>query len=169
MNLSLLGWAVALGASIHNLEEALLFPAYATRFGRWYASISAQAFGVAASILSVLGLLAAVLASLGGAHSAGAYLITAYALAMALNAIIPHLAACVVFRAYIPGAASGLLLTLPLGAWFVYRALTEDYVAPASFAFVGPAVVLGMLTSIPLLLGVGKWLTRHAASGRNQA
>jgi hypothetical protein len=162
MDLSLLGWVFALGATAHNAEEAILFPAWSVRFGRWYASVSAEAFRFAAVILSVLGLLAALLASLGGARSVGAYLISGYALAMALNALVPHVAATVAFRAYAPGAATALLFNLPLGGWLVYRSLVDGYVDPKIFALVGPAVVVCMLAAIPLLLGIGKKLAMRS-------
>ena len=162
MDLSLLGWIFALGAVAHNAEEALLFPAWSVRFGRWYASVSAEAFRVAAVIMSVLALLAALFASLGGAQSVGAYLISGYALAMALNALVPHIAATVALRVYAPGAVTALLFNLPLGGWLVYRALVEGYVDPKVFVWVGPAIVVCMLASIPLLLGIGKKLTMHS-------
>jgi hypothetical protein len=155
MDLSLLGWLFALGAVAHNAEEAMLFPAWSVRFGRWYASVSSERFRFAAIILSALGLLAALFASLGGAQSAGAYFISGYALAMALNAFVPHIAATVALRVYVPGAATALLFNLPLGSWLVYRSLIEGYVDPKVFAIVGPAIVLCMLASLPLLLGMG--------------
>jgi hypothetical protein len=174
MDLSLLGWIFALGVIAHNAEEAMLFPAWSGRFGRWYASVSAEAFRFAAVILSVLGLLAALFASLGGAQSVGAYLISGYALAMALNALVPHVVATVALRVYAPGTVTALLFNLPLGGWLVYRSLAEGYVDPRIFALVGPAIVVCMLASIPLLLGIGKMLTMrstrrartHARDGR---
>lgn len=74
-------------------------------------------------------------ASLGGAQSAGAYFISGYALAMAPNAVVPHVVATVALRVYASGTATALLFNLPLGGWLVYRSLVEGYVDPRAFAF----------------------------------
>lgn len=170
MSLSLLGWLFAAGVLVHNVEEALLLPAWSTRAGRWQVPVASGVFCFAVSVLAVLVFAAAGLASVGGAGSFGAYFITGYALAMALNTVFPHLAATLVLRRYAPGTATALLLNLPLGGWLVYRSLTEGYVNPTVFAVSGPLTVLGLLASIPLLFAIGRKLTKLVEvcdSGRN--
>ncbi|MGC1175803.1 HXXEE domain-containing protein [Polaromonas sp.] len=159
MSLSLLGWLFALGVVVHNVEEAWLLPAWSARAGRWHVRVTPAVFRFAVTVLSVAVLAAAWLASSGGPRSFGAYFIAGYALAMALNALVPHLVATLALRRYAPGTATGVLLNLPLGSWLVCRSLAEAYVDPAVFAVAGPATVFILLASIPLLFAVGRKLT----------
>lgn len=160
MSLSLLGWLFAFGVVVHNAEEALFLPAWSALAGRWHAPVGATPFRFAVAVLSAAVLLAAWLASAGGPQSFGAYFLTGYALAMVLNVLVPHLAATVALRSYAPGTATAALLNLPLGGWLVYRSLAERYVEPSMFVVSGPATVLGIVASIPLLFALGRKLSR---------
>ena len=168
MSLSLLGWLFAFGVVAHNTEEAIFLPAWSAsaRAGRWRSSVSADAIRFGAVVLSVVVLVAALLASIGGAQSFGAYFISGYALAMALNVLVPHVVATVALRVYAPGTATALLFNLPLGGWLVYRSLVEGYVVPKIFAIAGPATVVGIIASIPLLFVIGKKLTNASRTTR---
>ena len=160
MSLSLLGWLFAFGVIAHNTEEAVFLPAWSARAGRWHPNVSAGAFRFGAVVLSIAVLVAALLASIGGAQSVGAYFIAGFALAMTLNVFVPHVIATIALRVYAPGTATALLFNLPLGGWLVYRSLVEGYVEPTTFAIAGPAIVVCMLGSIPLLFAIGKRVTR---------
>jgi len=156
MSLSLLGWLFALGVVVHNLEEALFLPAWSARAGRWHVHVTPGAFRFAVAVLSVAVVVAAWLASAGGARSCGAYFVTGYALAMVLNVIVPHVGECIALRSYAPGAATALLLNLPLGGWLVYRSLAEGYVDASVFVVSGPVTVACIVASIPLLFAAGE-------------
>jgi hypothetical protein len=159
MSLSQLGWLFALGVVVHNVEEALLLPAWSARAGRWHIRVGTGEFRFAVAVLSLAVVIVAWLASVGASGSAGAYIMAGYALAMVLNVLVPHLVATVALRTYAPGTATALLLNLPLGSWFIYRSLAEGYVEPAVFAVTGPATVLFIVISIPLLFALGRRLT----------
>lgn len=152
MGMTLLGWLFALGVAVHNAEEAWLLPGWSRRPRRWFAAVTARSFRCSALLLTVAVLAAAWLAGAGGPRSVGAYLIAGCALAMVLNVFIPHVATSLVLRSYAPGTASALLLNLPLGGWLLYRSLADGYVVPSVFALAGPAIVLGLLASLPLLI-----------------
>lgn len=158
MSLSLIGWLFALGVSLHNVEEAFLLPKWSMQAGRWHSPVQPSVFRFAVAVLTGAVLLAAWLATVGGPGSFGAYFISGYALAMALNVLVPHLVATLALRKYAPGTATGLLFNLPLGGWLLYRALTEGYVDPGVFLYSGPITVLCILASIPLLFALGKKL-----------
>jgi len=163
MSFSLLGWLFAFGVLIHNTEEALYLPAWSARTIRWKFRVGAAPFRFAVSILSLAAFLAAFLASIGGAHSIGAYFLTGYALAMVLNVIFPHVAATIALRSYAPGTATAVLFNLPIGSWLVYRALTEGYVEQSAFIISGPLTVLAIVVSIPILFVAGKILIRFSS------
>lgn len=168
MSISLLGWLFAVGVVVHNTEEALLLPAWSQSAGRWHTKVDAGPFRFAVAALSVAVLIAAWLASVGGARSFGAYFVAGYALAMVLNVAVPHIAASVAMRSYAPGTATALLLNLPLGGALLYRSVVEQYVEASVFVVSGPATVLGILASIPLLFAAGNLFT-VSSSGRPPA
>jgi hypothetical protein len=159
MSLSLLGWLFALGVVVHNTEEAILLPAWSVEGSRWKYRVSAYAFRFGAVVLSVGVLVAALLASIGGARSFGAYFVSGFALAMVLNVLVPHVVASIALRSYAPGTATALLLNLPLGGLLLYRSFAEGYIEPKAFAVVGPATVVCILLSIPILFALGERLT----------
>lgn len=167
MSLSLLGWLFALGVTMHNAEEAWLLPSWPRRPRFRWANVQAGAFRFAAAVLSVVALLAAWLASSGGAHSLGAYFIAGYAAAMVLNAFLPHLVATLVLRAYAPGTATAMLCNLPLGGWLLCRSLAGHWIEPVVFAVSGPLTVLGLAALGVSLLWLGNRYT--AASGRGSS
>lgn len=162
MSLSLLSWLFALGVALHNAEEAWLLPSWPRRPRFRWAAVEAGPFRFAAAMLSLVALLAAWLASAGGAHSLGAYFIAGYAAAMVLNVFVPHVAATVALRAYAPGTATALLCNLPLGGWLVYRSLAEHWIEPTVFAVSGPLTVLGVAALGASLLWLG---SRYTALG----
>ena len=155
MSPSMLGWLFALGVVAHNAEEAWLLPSWPGRLSFRWATVQAGPFRLAAAVLSLLALLAAWLASVGGAHSLGAYFIAGYAAAMVLNVFLPHVAATLRMRAYAPGTATALLFNLPLGGWLVYRSLAERWIEPSVFAVSGPLTVVGIAALGAVLLWLG--------------
>lgn len=168
MSLSLLGWLFALGVTAHNAEEAWLLPSWPRRPPFRWANVQAGSFRFVAAVLSLVALLVAWLASVGGTHSLGAYLIAGGAAAMVLNVFLPHVVATVALRAYAPGPATALLFNLPLGGWLVYRSLAEHWVEPSVFAVSGPLTVLGIAALGAALLWLGNRLTaagRHPSRG----
>ncbi|WP_225578168.1 HXXEE domain-containing protein [Rhodanobacter sp. 7MK24] len=157
----------AFGVVAHDTEEAWLLPSWPGRPRFRRANVEAASFRFAAAVLSLVALLAAWLADVGGAHSLGAYFIAGYATAMVLNVFLPHVAATVALRAYAPGTATALLFNLPLGGWLVYRSLAEHWIEPSAFAVSGPLTVLGIAALGAALLWLGN---RHvAAAGRRSS
>ncbi len=163
MRFDALAFAFALAVTIHNLEEALFLPAWSRRAGRWRVAVGASEFRFAVIALTLLAYLGAALAA--AALPIGAYLVCGYALAMALNAFVPHLAASVALRAYAPGTASGLLLNLPIGVALLIEAAAERRIAWPTFAWAGPATVAAIVAAIPLLFALGRALAARLGGG----
>lgn len=51
--------------------------------------------------------------------------LSGFALAMAINAVLPHLAISLVKHSYSPGAGTGLLFNLPLGVLLIHAQLSS--------------------------------------------
>ncbi len=80
---------------------------------------------------------------------------------MIANVFAPHIFASLALRSYMPGTATAVLLNLPLGCLFLYRALSEGFLEPRTFVWVAPLTATGMLASIPILFALGRWLFRE--------
>lgn len=154
----ILAWLFAAAVAVHNLEEAVFLPAWSEQAGRWHRPVGANAFRFAAFVLTVLAGVAALLATMQGRESYGAYILAGYALAMLLNVAFPHLLATLAMRRYMPGTATALALNLPVTAALLRQAFREGYISSTSFALAGPAVVLAIVLSIPALFYVGRKL-----------
>ncbi len=151
-----LTWLSVLATAVHNAEEALWLPAWSRTAGRWHRAVGATEFRFSVAVLTILAVISAWLATVQGKESLGSYLVAGYALAMALNAIFPHLLASLALRRYRPGTATGMLFNLPIGAALLARAFGEGYIDASAFLRFGPLVVAGLLASIPLLFWIGR-------------
>jgi len=162
MSLIAMGWAFTLGALAHNAEEAALLPAWSQRAGPIYRPVSPVVFRCAAVWLSLGFIVVTTVASFSAPGSPGAYLMAGYVLAMALNAVMPHLAVTVITRRYMPGTATAMLLNLPLGALYLHGAVTSQAISLPTFYWAGPLVALGIVALLPGLFALGRRLHPEA-------
>jgi uncharacterized protein with HXXEE motif len=149
-------WLFAAAVALHNLEEAVWLPAWSNQAVGWLRPVGVGEFRFAVVVLSILAFAAALLATVQGQESFGAYLLAGYALAMLLNVAFPHLLATIVMRRYMPGTGTALVLNLPVSATLLNEALQERYITATTFAWTGPAIVLALVASIPLLFHIGR-------------
>jgi hypothetical protein len=166
-----LTWLFVLAVALHNLEEALMLPAWSQKAGRWHYPVSATEFAFAVIVLTAAAAATALAANLGGKGSAGAYLVCGYALAVLLNVLFPHLLVTLVLRRYAPGTMTAVVLNLPACALLLDHALREQYVEMGTFLWAGPSTVIAIVTAIPLLFALGRRLplTWTSARGRRAA
>ncbi len=158
MDFILLAWFFALAITVHNIEEAMLLPAWSQNAGKWHHPVDTKEFRFAVIVLTLLAFVAASLATACGKESAGAYLVAGYALAMLLNVLFPHVIATVMMRRYAPGTLTALLLNLPVTLFLLYRGFREGYIHYERFVWAGPLVVLWIIVLIPLLFAIGRRL-----------
>jgi Na+(H+)/acetate symporter ActP len=57
--------------------------------------------------------------------------LSGFALAMAINAVLPHLVISLVKHSYSPGAGTGMLFNLPLGVLLIHGQLSAHAISPA--------------------------------------
>jgi len=158
-------WLFVAAVAIHNLEEAILLPAWSRTAGRWHVPVGASEFRFAVIVLTALAVIAALLASMGGKNTVGAYLIAGYALAMLLNVVFPHLIATIALRRYAPGTGTAVLLNLPTTVLLLHHAFAEGYIDAGTFAWSGPLVVVGLVVLIPVLFLLGRTVAGQPAQG----
>ncbi|MGP0093179.1 MAG: HXXEE domain-containing protein [Xanthobacteraceae bacterium] len=156
MTFEMIAWLFVLSVFAHNFEEAIWLPAWSRSAGRWHVAVTNREFRFAVAVLTALAAIAASLVTLQGKGSVGAYLVSGYALAMLLNVFFPHLLATLALRRYTPGATTAVLVILPVTTILIWRALSENYIELHRFLVIGPAVVIGILISIPMLFWLGR-------------
>ncbi len=159
MTVGVLSTTFVLAVLLHNAEEAIFLPAWSQHAARWHRPVGRSEFRFAVTALSLLLVVVAAFAIHQGPNSLSAYLFFGYVFAMTANAIVPHLAATLALRRYMPGTASGLLLNLPIGIYLLHEAVVQRWVAPSSLLWVAPAVGIALAASIPLFLAVGRLLS----------
>ena len=143
---------------LHNLEEAWLMPRWLRQVFGSRPPVGAWEFRFATGVLSLLLVPLAVLAVRAGPGSAAAHVWLGVVFAMGVNAILPHLAATVALRRYMPGTATGLLLNLPLAVSLCRRGLAARWVEPHTFAWAAPTVAVALLACVPALFALGRRL-----------
>ncbi|PWV98998.1 uncharacterized protein with HXXEE motif [Hoeflea marina] len=146
----------------HNLEEAIWLPDWSRRRGQRLRPVQDAPFRLAVIVFTLLAGLCAWLprTELPGS----AYPVSGYALAMLINALVPHLAFTVVDRRYMPGTAIAMLLVAPAAIALLMSAFRKGRVTIASFLVTGPLVALALAGLIPLLIAAGSRLVRQDGS-----
>jgi hypothetical protein len=163
MTFGLVTWLFVAAVAAHNAEEAIWLPTWSKTASKWHPPVTAIEFRFATAVLTLLAILAGALAG-RGSESAGAYLVAGYALAMLLNVLFPHLLATLALRRYMPGTATAVLLTMPASAALLWKASAGGYIDAQRFLWTGPATVLGIALSIPLLFWLGRRLLQERQS-----
>ena len=124
--------------------------------GKWHAGVGAFEFRFAVAVLTAFAWIVTWLSLLGGPGSLGAYLLGAYAAAMAINVVLPHLAASIALHRYAPGLATALLLNAPVCTWILYAGVRSQTMEPGRLAVATVITVPFLLGMIPLLFRLGR-------------
>ena len=156
------------GLTVHNLEELIWLPAWTDRLRSFKPRISRAGFGCAVTVLTLLAYALVPLSRLAGPRSRLAHLKAAYVNAVIANAFLPHLAASLTLRRYMPGLATGLLLNLPLGTALIRRELAEGLIEAPRLRRATLLFSLGLLALLPLLFRLGERLWGEQAEDADQ-
>ncbi len=158
MSFRSLEWLFPLVATLHNAEEAIWFPAWTQRAGRWHSPVAPGVFRFAVAVFTVLAFAVTWLSALSGKQALWTYLLFVYMIVMLANVLVPHIAATVAMRRYMPGVVTGVLVNLPVLSLLVVLALREGYVSGWKAAAFSVVVGGFGLLSIPGLFKLGKAL-----------
>lgn len=146
---------LALAATVHNVEEMVWLPGFPHPPAlRW--DVPPRAFRFAATVIT-LAFWAAALALASGV-SALEPVVAGFALAVIVNAFLPHLALTLVLRRYHPGTASGLLLVVPAALLYLAAVDAARRIGDPAFLAGAAAGAAGLAAAVPLLLALGRRL-----------
>ncbi|MGD0546454.1 MAG: HXXEE domain-containing protein [Terracidiphilus sp.] len=160
MSFRSLEWLFPIVITLHNAEEAIWFPDWTKRAGRWYrpGPVAPGVFRFAVAIFTLLAFAVTWLSYRSGKETLWTYLAFGYMAAALANVLIPHLAATVLMRRYMPGVATGVALNLPVLSLLVAQALRQGYVSGGKAAAYSVVVAGVLLLAIPALFRLGKAL-----------
>jgi hypothetical protein len=151
-------WLFPIVLTLHNAEEAIWFPDWTKRAGRWHAPVAPGVFLFAVLVFTVLAFGITWLSAISGKQTVWTYLTFGYMVAVLINVLIPHVAVSVATRRYMPGVATAMALNLPVLSLLVVLALKEGYVSGwKTVAYCAGVAGIGVL-SIPALFKPGKIL-----------
>lgn len=158
MSFQYLQWLFPVVVTLHNAEEAIWLPGWPKRASRWQGHVTPGSFRFAVVILTILAFVITWLSAGSGKQTVWTYLAFGYMVAMLANAFIPHIAATVALRGYMPGVATAVALNLPVLSLLAVLAIREGYVSGWRAAAYCAGVSGLLLLSIPALFKLGKIL-----------
>jgi hypothetical protein len=158
MNFRNLVWLFPIVVALHDAEEAIWFPAWSKRVGRWHAGVTPGVFRFAAGVLTVLAFMVTWASEVSGKQTIWTYLAFGYMATMLANVVIPHIAVTVALRSYMPGVVTAVVLNLPVLSLLVVLALREGYVSGWKAAAYSVSMAALLLLSIPALFKLGRIL-----------
>jgi hypothetical protein len=153
-----LEWLFPIVITLHNAEEAIWLPRWSKRAGRWHDPVAPGVFRFAVVILTLLAYIVTDLSIRTGKETVWTYLFFGYMAAMLANVLIPHIAASIAMRSYMPGLATGVALNLPVLSLLMVLALRQGYVSGWKAVTYSAGVAGLLLLSIPALFKLGKTL-----------
>lgn len=135
-----------IGVALHNLEEAVYLVNWASSHVKlWFEPNRKIYWAVTLSATLVIWIpIVGVCVSKDSDQFRS--VLSGFALAMAINAVLPHLVISLVKHSYSPGAGTGMLFNLPLGILLIHGQLSAHASSPAEVW--RKAVVYALLLAI---------------------
>ncbi len=112
-----------IGATLHNLEEAMDLVSWARSHLRLWFEPNPKIYWVLTSLVSVVIWVPIVGICVFPESSSFQSVLSGFALAMAINAVLPHLVLSLIKHSYSPGVGTGMLFNLPLGVLLIHEQL----------------------------------------------
>ncbi len=119
----------ALGVTLHNAEEALFLVPWARSHVKLPFDPNPKIYWLVTSLVSVAIWIAAIGVNAHPENLSFQLALAGFALAMAVNALLPHLIVSLATRSYSPGTATGMLLNLPLGALILWKSASSGTIS----------------------------------------
>jgi hypothetical protein len=118
-----------IGVTLHNLEEAMYLVSWARSHLKLRFELNPKIYWVLTSLVSVMIWvpIVGVCVSKESTHFQSA--LSGFALAMAINAVLPHFVISLVKHSYSPGAGTGMLFNLPLGVLLIHAQLSAHAIS----------------------------------------
>ena len=146
-----------IGVTLHNLEEAMFLVDWSRTHLKLWFEPNHKIYWVLTSLVSVVIWIPVVGVCVSKEKSAFQDALSGFALAMAINAVLPHFMISLAKHSYSPGVGTGMLLNLPLGVLLIHEQLNDHAISPAQVW--RAAVLYGLLLAVGAL---GSLYVAHA-------
>ena len=152
-----LQWLFPFAVALHNCEEAIWMPGWASQHHIALPFPFSQAGEIRFPLfaLTVAAFAVTYLNQQKGKQSFWAYLTFGYMVAMLVNVFVPHVPATLVFRTYTPGVVTAVFVNLPLMSILVFFSLRERWVSGGTAVVSAIATPLAIGVIIPILFLIG--------------
>ena len=141
---------------LHNIEEAILMEHWIKKSPiKISFSITTNQFLVAVALFTVMGFIVVFAKKAYKNEVQFFILIAGFSGVLLLNVFFPHLVAAVVFRMYVPGLITAILINLPLTIyilWYIYKA-SKFSIKRMVFTIIGGGIIGIVLAYLFLLIG----------------
>ena len=157
MSFKKLQWLFPIAVTLHNGEEAVWMPGWASQHAGQLPMHPPGALLVRVALIALVIAAFAVtyLSEREGPRSVWAYLLFGGIVAMLVNVFVPHVPATLLFRSYTPGVVTAVLANLPVMSYLALRAVREQWVSGGRAAAFGVGVPVGLGGAIFLLMVFG--------------
>jgi len=118
------------GVTLHNLEEALFLPGWTRSHLKLRFEPNPGIYWVLTSLVSFVIWIPVVGLCVSEESSSFQDALSGFALAMAINAVLPHFIISLVKRSWSPGVGTGMLFNLPLGVLLIHDQLQNRAISP---------------------------------------
>jgi len=150
-------WLLAITETIHNLEEAVWLPAWSATAGVWHPPVGVFEFRFAVTIVTMICYGVIYLYYRSG-NKLMTYILAGTLALILINIIIPHMAATLSLRQYVPGVISGLLLNAPVTLYLLRRGFREGIFSTRMLLFGTLGFAIVMVPLLPVLMRAGKFI-----------
>jgi hypothetical protein len=152
-----------IGVTLHNLEEAMFLVDWTRSHLKLWFEPNPKIYWILTSLVSVVIWIPVVGVCVSKENSCFQDALSGFALAMAVNAVLPHLTISLVKHSYSPGVGTGMLFNLPLGLLLIHEQLRDSAIPPVEFwrtavlyALLGAVAAFGSLNGAHAILAARK-------------
>ena len=132
-----------IGVTLHNPEEAIFLADWSRSHLKLRFEPNRKIYWVLTSLVSVVIWIPVVGVCVSKESLSFQSVLSGFALAMAINAVLPHLVVSLVKHSWSPGVGTGMLFNLPLGVLLIHEQLSDRAIPPAEVW--RPAVLYALL------------------------
>ena len=122
-----------IGVTLHNLEEAMFLVDWSRSHLKLWFEPNRKIYWILTSLVSVVIWIPVVGVCVSKDSSSFQNALSGFALAMAINAVLPHFVISLVKHSYSPGVGTGMLFNLPLGVLLIHEQLNDLAISPVEF------------------------------------
>ena len=120
-----------IGVTLHNIEEAIFLPGWTRSHMKLRFDPNPRIYWVLTSLVSAVIWIPVIGVCVSKESRSFESVLSGFALAMAINALLPHFIVSLVTRSYSPGTGTGMLFNLPLGVLLIHEQLSDRANPPA--------------------------------------